>query len=52
MRQAQYAIARTFEPFLIFSIAAILYYIMVLIANKGINVLEQKFKIPSSEYSL
>ncbi len=52
MRQAQYAIARTFEPFLIFSIAAIFYFIMILIANKGLSVLERKYKIPTAEYSL
>lgn len=52
MREAQYAIARTFQPLLIFSIAAIFYYIVVLIANKGLSVLERKISIPTPEHSL
>ena len=51
MRQAQYAIARTFQPLLIFSIAAILYYFMVFIASKGLGVMERKYKIPTMELS-
>lgn len=52
MRQAQYAAARTYEPFLIFSIAAFFYYILVLLASKGLGGLESKFKIPASEYAI
>lgn len=52
MRQAQYAAARTAEPFLIFSITALVYYLLILLANKGLGVLERKFKIPTMELEL
>jgi polar amino acid transport system permease protein len=52
MRQAQYAAARTYEPFLIFSIAALMYFLLVFAANKGLGAMERKFKIPTSELSL
>ena len=52
MRQAQYAAARTAEPFLIFSLTALAYYLLILLANKGLSALDQKFRIPTLELEL
>jgi len=46
LRQAQYFSARTYEPFLAFGSAAVLYFIMTFLTNRGLDRLEKNLEIP------
>lgn len=45
MRRAQYASARTFEPFMAFGAAALLYLCLTFLASKGLHMLERRYRI-------
>jgi len=45
LRRAQYASARTLEPFLAFGAAAVLYLLMTFLASRLLDVIEQRTKL-------
>ena len=45
LRRAQYASARTYEPFLAFGSVALIYLALTFLATKGLAVLERRFKL-------
>ncbi len=47
LRQAQYVAARTLEPFLAFGSAAALYFVLFLLANRGLSYLERHLSLPA-----
>lgn len=47
MRQAQYIASRTHQALLIYSITAIVYLVMVFIANRGLDLLERRVSLPT-----
>jgi polar amino acid transport system permease protein len=49
LREGNYIIATTYEPVLIFLTIAAIYFIICMILNKGLAVLEQKLSIPGFE---
>lgn len=47
LRQAQYYSARTYEPFLAYGAAALLYFILTYTISYGLGRIEDKIKLPS-----
>lgn len=47
LRQAQYFSARTYQPFLAFGSAALLYFILTFLTNRGLDYLERKMRLPT-----
>ena len=47
LRQAQYFSARTYQPFLAFGTAGIIYYILTFLTNRALDGVEKKLRIPS-----
>ncbi len=45
LRRAQYISARTYEPFIAFGSAALLYFLLTLIASRALGAIEQRFRI-------
>lgn len=45
LRRAQYASARTLEPFLAFGTAAVIYLVLTFLASRSLDVLERRYKI-------
>jgi polar amino acid transport system permease protein len=48
LRRAQYVSARTYQPFLAFSVAAVIYYAINLVANRLIKIVEDRTRIPET----
>ena len=48
LRQAQYFSARTYEPFLAFGSAALIYFILTFITNRVLESVQRHFSIPTS----
>jgi polar amino acid transport system permease protein len=48
LRRAQYVSARTYQPFIAFSVVAIIYFIMTFVANRFLTVLENRTRIPAA----
>ncbi len=48
LRQAQYFSARTYEPFLAFGSAALIYFILTFITNRGLEAVQRHYMIPTS----
>lgn len=48
LRQAQYFSARTYEPFLAFGSAALIYFILTFITNRSLEAVQRRFRIPST----
>ena len=46
LRQAQYYSARTKQPFTAYIVVAFIYFILTFIANRGLDALEHKLRIP------
>ena len=46
LRQAQYYSARTYQPFTAYVVVAVIYFILTFIANRGLDALEIKLRIP------
>jgi len=46
MRQAQYASARTQQPFITFGLAAVIYLILTVIVVSGLRLLERRVAVP------
>lgn len=46
LRQAQYYSARTFKPFTAYLTVAAIYFILTFTANRGLDLLERKIRIP------
>jgi len=44
MRRAEYYYARTYQPLLAFGAAALIYFIMTFLANRGLDYLERRYK--------
>jgi polar amino acid transport system permease protein len=47
LRRAQFVGARTYEPLVAFSIAALIYFGLVFISSRALAVLERKTRIPA-----
>lgn len=47
LRRAQYVSARTYQPFIAYTVAAALYFVMTFGVNKILDALERKTNIPS-----
>jgi polar amino acid transport system permease protein len=47
LRRAQFVSARTYQPFLAFSIAALIYFFLTFITNRILDLIERRTKIPS-----
>lgn len=47
LRQAQYYSARTYQPFLAFGAAALIYFCLTFLTNRGLDYFERKTRIPS-----
>lgn len=45
MRRAQYVSARTLEPFVAYAAAAVIYLILVFLANRGLDWLETRYRL-------
>ena len=45
LRRAQYASARTLEPFIAFTAVAVIYFVMTFLTNRGLDYLEQRYKL-------
>jgi len=45
LRRAEYVNARTLEPFLAFGAAAIIYFILTFVTNRGLDFLERRYKL-------
>jgi len=45
LRRAQYVSARTLEPFIAFSAAAAIYFIMTFLVNRGLDFFERRYRI-------
>jgi polar amino acid transport system permease protein len=45
LRRAEYVSARTLEPFLAFGAAAIIYFCLTFIANRGLDYMERRYKL-------
>jgi polar amino acid transport system permease protein len=45
LRRAQYVSARTHEPFIAFAAAALLYFILTFLTNRGLDVLERRYRL-------
>lgn len=48
LRRAQYVSARTYQPFIAFSVVAVIYFIMTFVANRFLAVLEDRTRIPTA----
>lgn len=46
LRRAQYIIARTYRPFLVFGICAVIYFSLTWLTNRGLDVIERRLRIP------
>jgi polar amino acid transport system permease protein len=46
LRQAQYYSARTYQPFLAYLTVAAIYFVLTFTANRGLDLLERKVRIP------
>lgn len=51
IRRAQYISASTYEPFLALSAAAIIYFVLVFVTNRLLDLLEVRVRIPGLELS-
>ncbi len=47
LRQAQYYSARTYQPFTAYITVAAIYFLLTFLANRGLDALEQKIRIPT-----
>jgi polar amino acid transport system permease protein len=47
LREAQYVAARTFEPFIVFGTAALIYLVLTVVTARGLDLLERRVKIPT-----
>ena len=47
LRRAQFVGARTFEPLLAFTSAALIYFVLVLLTTRALDAFEKKVRIPS-----
>lgn len=50
LRRAQFISARTYQPFLAFSIAALIYFGLTFLTNRFLDGLEARVRIPGMEY--
>jgi polar amino acid transport system permease protein len=48
LRRAQFVSARTYQPFLAYSIAAAIYFLLTFSVNRGLDFIEKKTDIPSN----
>ena len=48
LRRAQYVSARTYQSLLAFSIAAVIYFLLTFLTNRGLDYVEKKTRIPSN----
>ncbi|NDJ52538.1 MAG: amino acid ABC transporter permease [Chloroflexi bacterium] len=48
LRRAQYYSARSYEPFLAFGAAALVYFTLTFLTNRGLDALENRIRIPYS----
>lgn len=50
LRQGRYIVARTFgNALLIYTVCALIYFILVFVGNQSLKILEEKYKIPGYE---
>ncbi|MFW6149479.1 MAG: amino acid ABC transporter permease [Atribacterota bacterium] len=50
LRQGRYIVARTFgNALLIYTVCALIYFILVFVGNQALKILEEKYKIPGYE---
>lgn len=47
LRRAQFISARTYQPFLAFGVAAVIYFLMTFFASRLLNLVEQRTQIPA-----
>ncbi|MFP4395945.1 MAG: amino acid ABC transporter permease [Anaerolineales bacterium] len=47
LRRSQQVAARTYQPFIVYSICALIYFLMTLSVNRGLDGLEKKFRLPT-----
>jgi len=47
LRQAQYYSARTYRPLIAYSTVAAIYFLLTFIANRGLDALERRIRIPT-----
>ena len=45
LRRAEYVSARTLQPFLAFGAAALIYFVLTFLTNRGLDWLERRYKI-------
>jgi polar amino acid transport system permease protein len=45
LRRAEYVSARTLEPFVAFGAAALIYFCLTFIANRGLDYMERRYKL-------
>ncbi len=45
LRRAEYVSARTLEPFVAFGAAAVIYFVLTFLTNRGLDVLERRYKL-------
>ncbi|KPL80820.1 polar amino acid ABC transporter permease [Ornatilinea apprima] len=46
LRRAQFVSARTYQPFLAFSVAALIYFLLTFLSNRLLDKVEEKTRIP------
>jgi polar amino acid transport system permease protein len=49
LRRAQFVSARTYEPFLAFSIAALIYFVLTFVTNRILDKVEKRIEIPTTQ---
>jgi polar amino acid transport system permease protein len=49
LRRAQFVSARTYEPFLAFSIAALIYFVLTFVTNRILDKVERRIEIPTTQ---
>jgi polar amino acid transport system permease protein len=49
LRRAQFVSARTYEPLLAFSIAALIYFVLTFVTNRILDEVERRIEIPTTQ---
>ncbi len=49
LRRAQFVSARTYEPLLAFSIAALIYFVLTFVTNRILDKVERRIEIPTTQ---
>lgn len=45
LRRAQYVSARTYEPFIAFAAAALIYFVLTFLTNRGLDAVERRYRL-------